>query len=64
MLKSEAIQEMQNGRRITHEYFDNNEFMTMKDGQICLEDGVKCSPEEYWKWRTTEDWETGYSFYD
>jgi hypothetical protein len=36
----------------------------MVNGQILLEDGVKCSPNEFWRWRTDAMWETDWSIYE
>lgn len=61
--KDEAIKLMQQGEKITHFTFTDNEWMTMKDGKVHLEDGVQCSPSEFWRWRTNEYWDSGYSIY-
>lgn len=55
---------MQEGKRITHRNFSPDEWMTMsKGGAILLEDGVRCSLSEFFRWRTGESWEDGYSLY-
>jgi hypothetical protein len=64
MDKEQAIAAMNDGKKVTHQYFTSNEWMTMQDGKILLEDGVKCSPYEFWRWRTDECWNDGYSLYD
>lgn len=64
MSKDEAIKEMQKGNKITHEHFSSNEWMTMKDGKILLEDGVRCDPYEFWRWRTFPSWDNGYSLFE
>lgn len=61
--KDEAISLMRQGKLITHRYFTADEFMTMMGGQIILEDGVRCSPHEFWRWRTDKCWDDGYSLY-
>lgn len=62
MTKKEAITEMQRGVKITHRFFSSNEWMTMKNNKIVLEDGVKCSPLEFWQWRkNNKGWDDGYS---
>lgn len=63
MTKEEAITCMKNGEKITHEYFSSDEWMTMGNGELILEDGVKCSPDYFWQSRTAEDWNDGYSIY-
>lgn len=60
MNKKEAIQAMQEGKKITHKYFTPEEWMTMRKGMIVLEDRVVCTPEEFWKWRTAIGWDYGY----
>lgn len=62
--KEEAIAEMLKGNKVTHKYFSANEWMThTADGRILLEDGVKCLPSEFWRWRADESWNSGYSLY-
>ena len=39
MTKEEAIKAMQDGKKVTHRYFSSNEWMSMHDGLIVLEDG-------------------------
>ncbi|MDO9186953.1 MAG: hypothetical protein Q7W13_13145 [Bacteroidia bacterium] len=61
MTKQKAIEEMLQGNKVTHRHFSSDEWVTMEDGKIVLEDGVKCHPLEFWKYRTdvsfNEDWD-------
>lgn len=61
MTKEEAIDKMKKGIKVTHRYFSKNEWMTMDNGKIVLEDGFRCSTHEFWRWRTDESWNDGYS---
>ncbi|WP_286727882.1 MULTISPECIES: hypothetical protein [Sphingobacterium] len=63
MNKKEALQFMKDGYKISHDYFQDHEWMTIRDGKILLEDGVKCSIEEFFAYRTSSDWEEDYSFF-
>lgn len=63
MEKYKAIQLMKEGKKLTHHNFATNEWMTIEGSKILLEDGVKCSQEEFWKWRTDLSWDDGYSIY-
>ena len=61
MTKLEAIQQMKVGQKLTHRHFTNDEWVTMEKSIshqyiIKLEDGVKCTQEQFWKWRTDESW--------
>jgi len=61
MLKAEAIQAMSEGKKVTHRHFTLYEWVTMTpDGNLLFDDGVKCSPMEFWRWRTDptydKDW--------
>lgn len=60
MNKEEAIQAMQEGKKVTHRYFTPDEWMTMRMGMVVLEDGVVCTPQEFWQWRTDSVWNNGY----
>ena len=68
MTKSEAITEMLKGKKVTHENFTNNEWVTI-DGKMennpllykyLLEDGVTCNEMEFWMYRKNDDWYTGW----
>lgn len=63
MTKQDAIQAMREGKKVTHEHFSSNEWMMMVDDRILLEDGVICSQYEFWRWRTNESWNQGYSLF-
>lgn len=60
MTKAEAIQAMSEGKKVRHHYFYDGEWMTMQNGKILLEDGVVCSPNEFWSWRWGTEWNDGY----
>lgn len=65
MDKAEAIHAMRQGRKVTHEHFSRDEWMTAEGHyELRLEDGVVCSMNEFFKWRTDESWETGYSLWE
>ena len=64
MNKQEAILAMQEGKKVTHRYFTPNEWMTMKDGVIVLEDGVICPPDDFWQWRTDRGWNDEYELFN
>lgn len=64
MYKSEAISAMQTGQRITHRFFSDDEFITMKDGKVVDEKGYTFDPDEFWMERTGKDWETDWSTFD
>lgn len=57
MNKQEAILAMKEGKKVIHRDFAPNEWMTIKEGMMILEDGViipyaTCTPDEFWKYRT------------
>ena len=64
MNKQEAILAMQEGKKVVHRYFSPNEWMTMKEGMIVLEDGVICPPKEFWQWRIDPVWNDGYELFN
>jgi len=63
MNKNEAIELMKKGVKITQVGFSKHEWMTMEKGNIVLEDGVVCSTYEFWRWRTEDYWNEGYSIF-
>ncbi|WP_333802567.1 hypothetical protein, partial [Sphingobacterium multivorum] len=62
MNRLEALQFMKDGSKISHDYFQPHEWMTIRDGEILLEDGEKCSIEDFFSWRSSV-WEEGYFFF-
>jgi hypothetical protein len=62
MTKEEAIAAMKSGKKVTHKYFDEKEWATMVGGMIFLDDGVKCTPADFWQIRW-EHFETGWSLF-
>ena len=64
MNKAVAIDAMSMGKKLTHRHFSPGEWVTMtSDGKLLFEDGVKCSPAEFWKWRLDPTYDEDWSFY-
>lgn len=63
MNKNEARQAMHEGKKVTHKFFAPYEWVSIQDGYLILEDGVKCSEEEFWKWRTNYWWDTDWEIF-
>ena len=62
MNREEALQFMNDGSKISHEYFQPHEWMTIRDGEILLEDGERYSLEDFFPlWSSV--WEEGYFFF-
>lgn len=63
MTKKEAINIMREGRKVTHSYFGDNEWMTFipKTDTILLEDGIIIYFNDFFNLRTTSGWEDGYT---
>ena len=61
MTIQEAISEMEAGKKLTHNYFNDTEFLTMVDGQIIDEDGIH--HDNFFEARKGEHWQTGWSYY-
>ena len=65
MTKTEAIEAMKNGEKVTHTRFTSDEWMTIGiDGFIYLEDGVNCPINSFFMHRKDESWDDGYSIYN
>ena len=47
MTFEEAKQHARKGIKVTHQYFSNNEYMTMQGNMIIFEDGVKIFVNEW-----------------
>jgi hypothetical protein len=62
MTKTEAIQAMKNGHKVTHRYFADTEYITMKGNfTIVDENGYHCEDKIFWSYRLSaafdKDWE-------
>jgi hypothetical protein len=64
MSRAEAIKAMREGKKVTHEYFTPTEWATMENGEILLEDGVRCHPSEFWRWRRDASFDNGWSIFE
>lgn len=60
LTKLEAIKAMGSGKRVTHHYFTNGEWMTIDLGKIVFEDGVRCSIQDFYADRQSDAWGDGY----
>lgn len=58
MVKTEAIQSLKEGNKLTHDLFSDDEFVVMskEEGFYEFEDGVKQSEEEFWLIRKDYSW--------
>jgi len=64
MTKAEALEALEDGKKITHRLFDPDEWMTMDFGLIVFEDGVNCTEKEFFnRFRQGAQWEDGYSIF-
>lgn len=63
MTKNEAIEALENGKKVTHYLFDPEEWMEMVHGLIVFEDGVHCTLEQFFKIRHSNQWDDGYSIH-
>jgi len=65
MTKSEAIEQMKAGQKLTHRYFTDNEWVTSNENGtiLTLEDGVRFSNYEFWAWRTDESWDSDWEIW-
>lgn len=63
MNKSEAIEAMRSGKRVTHNTFISGEYVTMKDESIVDEDGNILDEKEFWSFRSSEIFNEGWSLY-
>ena len=64
MTKEDAIQAMKEGKKVTHTYFDENEWMTIRDNKIISEDGYIYDMVEFWSYRTDEAFDDGYFIFN
>lgn len=64
MTKQEAIDAMKAGAKVTHRLFDPEEWITMEGNlTIITEEGYAQSTVEFWGYRTSVQWKTGWSIW-
>ena len=65
MNRNEAIQAMREGKKVRHHYFLPDEYMSMTpDGNYLLEEGVVCTPYEFWKYRSEKQWDANWEIFN
>lgn len=61
MTKQEAIEAMKAGKKVTHVYFTDEEWITMEGNVIIDENGYHFDPDLFWFDRKSEAFNTGWS---
>lgn len=62
--KEEAIEMMGKGIKMTHRYFDSEEWITIDENdKIETEEGYKVHQKIFWEDRTVIGWETGWKIF-
>lgn len=56
MTKPEMLQALDEGKRVRHMYFTEEEWMEKQGDYFVFEDGICCLPNEFWRWRADEYW--------
>lgn len=59
MSKAEAIQQMQQGHKVSHINFSDDEFIYLKNGEIHDEQNLNIN-SEFWSIRATPEWNSGW----
>ncbi len=64
MTKAEALEALWKGKKITHENFSPSEWVKIGVSYMYqFEDGVRCTPEEFWKDRDEASWDIGWDIF-
>ena len=64
MNKQEALIAMEEGKKVSHMYFTPEEWVTIDNGDFLFEDGVRCTFEEFWAYRSDEYWTTDWRLWE
>jgi hypothetical protein len=62
MTKQQAVDAMREGHKVRHRYFTDDEWIAFKNGDFVDEQDYIMGPE-FWDFRKSEAWETGWSVY-
>lgn len=60
MDKQTALAYAKQGKKITHRFFEDGEYLQIKDGQLQMEEGYPVS-HEFWQLRSGQEWEQDWS---
>lgn len=64
MTRSEAIQALKEGKKVTHRYFNPHEYITYRDGRVRDEtDNRLGSIQDFMSYRTSKEFETDWDIY-
>jgi hypothetical protein len=58
LTKDQAITAMFRGHKLAHRYFSDGEWVKQEGNVFVFEDGCKCTPGEFWSYRSGEGWNT------
>lgn len=61
MSDNEALEAMIKGQKVTHRYFDKNEYAYIKFGEVFTEDGVRHA--DFWELREGDGWKDGWEIF-
>lgn len=61
MNRVEAKKALRQGKRLTHKYFVNGEWVQGVHGVYEFEDGVHCAPSEFWSIRHGKEYAEGWT---
>lgn len=64
MKKAQAIHALHEGKKLTHMYFTEDEWVTDSGGGYEFEDGCKCTFNEFWQDRSDSGWDNDWSIWD
>ena len=56
MTLEEVKQALKQGKKVTHRFFFDDEYLQMKGGLICTEEGLRIGPE-FWDIRSGPEWQ-------
>ncbi len=62
MIKGEAIQAMEQGKKVTHRYFSHDEYITMIGGVVIDEYGHE--HQNFWHWHSGKHFEMDWSIWE
>lgn len=62
MNKKEAIQTVDEGQKVTHKLFSEDEYICRLNDDLCDENNLLLG-EEFWNLRTHDTWDDGWELY-
>ena len=64
MTKNEALKALEEGKKITHKYFSNDEYICKCDSEFYMCESGYMPIGDFWNYRQSPDWDNDWSIFN